>query len=129
MKPRSRKLKVESLEGRSMLSTTAPADFNHDGLMDLAAITSPNTIEVRLANSDGSYTVSAILKAPKNQSLSDIGVNDYDGDGYQDDIYASSPGGGGWIYTSKWLGNDDGTFTYKSTDKWHWPPKGNYGSW
>src|SRR5436190_21007075 len=57
------------------------ADFNHDGLVDTAAITSPTTITVSLANPDGSYTVSALLSAPKNQQIADIGSVDRDGDG------------------------------------------------
>ena len=73
MKSRFRKLAVESLEGRSVLSTMVEADFNGDGYQDVAAITSPNTITVSLFDqADGGYDVSAILNAPKNQTFVDI---------------------------------------------------------
>src|SRR5436305_8189169 len=109
MKSRSCRLGVEAMEDRSLPSTVAYGDFNHDGLMDMAAITSPTTITVSLANPDGSYTASALLSAPKNQSLNYINVGDYNGDGNLD-VAASSPANGGGMYSNKWLGNGDGTF-------------------
>jgi hypothetical protein len=128
MKAHSTRLAVEALEGRDVPSTVAYGDFNNDGLVDVAAITAPTTVTVSLANPDGSYTMSAILTAPKNQQISDIGVRDFDGDGNLD-VYASSPSNGGWVYTHKWLGNGDGTFDSGTTGKWRWPPNGNHGSW
>lgn len=128
MKSRFRKLGVKSLEGRSVLSTVAYGDFNNDGRIDMAAITAPTTVTVSLANPDGSYTVSAILSAPKNEQLAYVGMGDRDSDGDLD-LYASSPGGGGWIYTHMWSNNGDGTFGSGTTAKWSWPPKGNVGSW
>jgi hypothetical protein len=95
MKSRFRKLAVESLEGRSVFSATAFADFNHDGLQDKAAITGPNTITVSLAILGGGYSVSDILTTPKNQPFVDI-VYTEDGDHDGDvDIYAltSKPSG------------------------------------
>ena len=65
MKTRTCRLTVESLEGRDVPSTVAYADFNKDGLLDMAAVTSPTTVTVSLAKPDGSYTVSATLTAPK----------------------------------------------------------------
>ena len=109
-------------------ATVAFGDFNSDGLMDMAAITSPTTITVSLANPDGSYTVSAILSAPKNRQITDVGVNDRNSDGHLD-VYANSPASGGWVYTYMWSGNGDGTFGSRTTGKWSWPPKGNPGSW
>src|SRR5215213_9100231 len=73
-------------------------DFNHDGLDDVAAVTSPTTITISLANWDGSYTASAILTAPKNQQITYIDVYDCDGDGDLD-VIANSPAGGTWYYT------------------------------
>lgn len=103
-------------------------DFNHDGLVDMAAVTSSTTITVSLANPDGSYTVSAILSAPKNQQITYISLNDRDGDGDLE-VYADSPASGGWRYTTIWLGNGDGTLGSRTTNKWSWSPKGYYGSW
>ena len=100
-------------------------DFDHDGLVDVAEVTSPRTITVSLANPDGSYTVSAILSAPKNQQISDIGLYDRDGDGDLD-LYAVSPAGGTSWYSYTWSGNGDGTFGPRTTEKWSWP-KGRRG--
>ena len=72
MNSRFRKLGIEPLEGRSVLSTVAFGDLNNDGLLDMAAITAPTTVTVSLANPDGSYTVSAILSVPKNQPMTDV---------------------------------------------------------
>ena len=115
----------ESLEGRSLMSAVAYADFNNDGRVDMAAVTSPTTITVSLANPDGTYTVSAILTAPKNQPINDVGTSDSNGDGNQD-VYAGSPPSGGQFITHIWQGNGDGTFGARTTDKWRWP-KGNHG--
>ena len=59
MKSRFRKLGVESLEGRSVLSTMYQADFNGDGRLDQAAVTNLGTIEIRLDNGSGGYNVSS----------------------------------------------------------------------
>lgn len=125
MKARSTKLSLEVLEDRCVPATVVYADFNHDGHMDKAEVTAPTTVTVSLAKPDGSYAASAILTVPKNQPISDIGVYDYGNDGNMD-LYASSPGGGAWTYTTKWSGNGDGTFDFLSSGKWRWPPKGNF---
>ena len=90
-------------------ATVAFGDFNNDGLMDVAAITSPTTITIRLANPDGSYTVSAILTAPKNKTLTFVQVFDSDGDGALD-VMANGPTIGGWSTLYILFGNGDGTF-------------------
>ena len=101
-------------------ATVAFGDFNNDGLMDMAAITSSTTVTVSLANPDGSYTVSAILKAPSNQPIGSIGVFDSNADGNLD-IYCmwSVPK---FSYSHVWLGKGDGTFGKRNTYKM-------YGSW
>src|ERR1041385_2192346 len=109
-------------------ATGAYGEFNNDGLVDMAAITSPTTVTVSLANRDGSYTVSAILPVPKNRQITDIRLNDRNSDGNLD-LYANSPAGGGWVYIYMWSGNGDGTFGSMTSGKWSWPPKGNPGSW
>ena len=76
---------VETLEGRSMMSAVAEADFNNDGRLDKAVVTSPTTITVSLKNSDGSYTVSAILTSSKSQPIADVYVYDSNGDGKLDE--------------------------------------------
>ena len=117
MKARKAQLAVEMLEDRSVPSTVAYADFNKDGLMDMAAVTGPKAITVSLAKLDGTYTVSAILTVSKNQSLSSVDVGDYNHDGNLD-IYAGSPAGGDWLYANSWLGNGDGTFGPVTTTRW-----------
>lgn len=115
MKSRFRKLGVESLEGRSVLSTVAYADFNDDGRMDIAAVTNPTTITVSLANPDGTYSVSATLTAPKNLPIGGINVSDVNGDGKAD----ISAGGliNNRFYNHTWLGDGDGTFGDRVTQK------------
>jgi VCBS repeat protein len=114
MNSRFRKLGVESLEGRSVLSTTAFADFNNDGLMDEAVVTDPTTITVSLANPDGTYRVSDTLKAPKSVPIQNISVGDYNGDGKLD---ISGGGMTDRFYSSTWLGNGDGTFGNRTINK------------
>jgi FG-GAP-like repeat len=100
-------------------------DFDNDGLVDVAEVTSPTTITVSLANPDGSYTVSAILSAPKRQEITYISLYDRDGDGNLD-LIASSPAGGNSWYTYIWFGHGDGTFGPRTTERWSWPkgPRG-----
>ena len=122
MNSRFRKLAVESLEGRSVLSTMVSADFNNDGRLDIAAITSPTTITVSLAKPDGSYAVSDILTTPKNQPFVDIySVEDGESDGDLD-IYAIASKPSGSTQLEIFKANGDGTFSdYIEPVKWHGP--------
>jgi hypothetical protein len=115
MKPRSCRLAVEAMEGRSVPGTLAYGDFNHDGLADVAAVTGPTTITVSLANPDGSYTPSATLTAPKSLPIGGVSVGDYNGDGNLD---VSSGGlANNRFYSHTWLGNGDGTFGHLVTER------------
>jgi hypothetical protein len=122
MKARSTRLAVEALEDRSVPSTMAYADFNNDGLVDVAAVTNSTTITVSLANLDGSYTVSATLTAPKNLPIGGINVGDSNADGNLD----VSAGGltNNRFYSHVWLGDGDGTFGAPDTQKSNPIPKG-----
>ena len=98
-------------------ATVAYGDFNNDGLMDVAAVTSPTTVTISLANPDGSYTVSAILTAPKNKTITFVQVFDSNGDGALD-VMAYGPAIGGWYTTYILFGNGDGTFGSMVTRRW-----------
>jgi hypothetical protein len=115
MKTRSTRLAVLALEDRTVPSTVAYADFNHDGLVDVAAVTSPTSITISLARADGSYAVSATLTAPKNLPIGGINVGDYNGDGNLD----ISTGGiaNNRFYSHTWLGVGDGTFGAPDTQR------------
>ena len=113
MNSRFRKLGVESLEGRSVLSTMVSADFNGDGHLDQAAVTNLGTIEIRLDNGSGGYNVSDILAAPTNQgAIVDIYfVRDIDQDGDLDlETTYQKPSGD--IKVASFRNNGDGTFEY-----------------
>jgi len=107
---------IEALEQRSLMSVDAP-DFNGDGRTDLVTVTSPTTVTVSLANADGTYTVSAVLTAPKNMTVGGVSVDDYNGDGKLD----IAAGGllSNRFYTHFWYGNGDGTFSTLDTQKSH----------
>ena len=106
---------IETLEGRRLMSAVAYGDFNNDGRVDTAAVTNPTTITVSLAQPDGSYAVSASLTAPKNLPITGINVDDYNHDGKLD----VSAGGlaNNRFYSHTWLGNGNGTFGSRITDK------------
>jgi hypothetical protein len=96
------------------------ADFNGDGLMDMAAITAPNTVTVSLANPGGGSTVCAVLTTPSNRPITDVQVYDKNGDGKQDVIATGNVGNNRYIHD--WLGDGDGTFGPRSTVNFHFNP-------
>ena len=99
----------------SVRAALAYADFNNEGLMDMAAVTNSTTFTVSLANPDGSYTVSATLTAPKNLPTGGVNVGDYNGDGKLD--VAGGGFTGNRFYSHIWLGDGDGTFGARDTQK------------
>ena len=98
-----------------MMSAVAYGDFNNDGRVDMAAITSPTTITVSLAKPDGSYAVSAILTAAKNLPVSGINVSDVNADGKLDIIAGGLTNNR--FYGHTWLGHGDGTFDDRDTQR------------
>jgi hypothetical protein len=115
---------VEALEGRSMMSAVAEADFNNDGRLDKAVVTSPTTITVSLQNADTSYTVSAILTTPKNRPVGTIvNVVDFDSDGDLDIGTAGNLTSSSW-YVHRWLNNGNGTFGSITTEVFRWKHHG-----
>lgn len=117
MNTKTCKLGVLELEDRRVLSTVAYGDFNHDGLVDMAAITNPTTVTVSLANPSGDYTVSAVLTVPANRPMQSIYLSDSNNDGNLD-IVASSVANNNY-YAHTWLGDGDGTFGNRQTHRWN----------
>src|SRR5437899_2384807 len=124
MKARLCRLGVEALDGRIVPSTVGYGDFNHDGLMDRAAITAPTTITVSLANPNGSYTVSAVLTTQNNRPMQSITVADVNADGNPDIVASGAVNNN--LYFHTWLGIGDGTFGNRLTERWNPPP---WGGW
>jgi hypothetical protein len=88
----------------------AVADFNDDGIPDLAVVNAlDNTVSVLLGHGDGTFA------AAKNYSTGNspysVAVGDFNGDGVPDLVVANH--GDGTV--SVLLGNGDGTFTTEPT--------------
>ena len=118
---------VETLEGRTLMSAVVTGDFNNDGRLDKAEVTSPTTITVSLQKLDGSYQVSATLTAPKNRPVTaNLYAVDYDNDGDLDITTVGGTNNGGW-YVNRWLNNGDGTFGSVSTQLSRFHPRAFLG--
>jgi hypothetical protein len=107
---------IETLEGRNMMSAVAEADFNNDGRLDRAEVTSPTTVTVSLKNLDGSYTVSAVLTTPKSQPVTDVFAQHLNEDGKMDITASGSKNSGAYVLS--WRNNGDGTFSYIEPFRW-----------
>jgi hypothetical protein len=120
MKSLSCKLGILELEDRRVLSTVATGDLNGDGLMDMAAITAPNTVTVSLGTASGGYTVAAVLTTPSNRPMTDVFIYDYNGDGKQDVIGSGTVGNNQYSY--RWAGDGNGSFGPLNTFRYHFNP-------
>ena len=103
-----------------MMSAVAEADFNNDGRVDKAVVTSPTSITVSLQKADGSYVISAVLTAPKNQPVTGLYVDDFNRDGKLD-VAAGGVSSNSRFYQHTWLSNGDGTFAARKTEAGRFP--------
>jgi hypothetical protein len=95
------------------LGSIVVADFNGDGILDIAGVSAANTVSVYLGNGDGTFTAAPDIPVPytsTSDSVGDVVTGDFNGDGIPDLAVVD--------YTDQtvtvFLGNGDGTFTQKS---------------
>ncbi len=83
------------------------ADVNHDGTLDLVAITGARTITVLLGNGDGTFTQQAMTyHSGTSPDPTDIAIADFNQDGNPDVVAADQNAND----VNVLLGNGDGTF-------------------
>ena len=92
---------VNSASGASPVAL-ATADFNEDGLLDVAAVYATGEVAILLGNGDGTFQ--APLNFAAGSGPSGVAVADFNGDGAADLAVANASG------VSVLLGNGDGTF-------------------
>jgi hypothetical protein len=88
-------------------SSLATGDFNHDGKLDVAAITITGKVAVLLGRGDGTFQPAVYYAIDSEvESVRSIAAADFSGDGNIDLAVADYLGG----YVAMLLGNGDGTF-------------------
>jgi hypothetical protein len=96
-----------AVSGGSSTNDVVTADFNGDGILDLAATTDSNTVAVLLGNGDGSFQTDTDYAT--NSQPEGLTVGDFNNDSKLDlavlDLNYYAPG-----YLSLLQGNGDGTF-------------------
>jgi hypothetical protein len=89
-------------------SSVVAADFNGDGILDLAvANTSGDTVTILLGNGNGTFTPASSSPVPVGNSPISLAVGDFNADGILDLAVANANDNTVTIL----LGNGDGTFT------------------
>ena len=123
-KPTGRRPRVESLEGRAMLTFLAPlsipsspagtsphgvgvADFNHDGHQDIAVANYGISGSVSVLSGNGDGTFGAQTTAPTGGYAYDLAIADFNGDAIPDIAVANDNAAG---TVSLLMGNGDGSF-------------------
>ncbi len=82
------------------------ADFNGDGILDLATTNAGTGLQLQLGNGDGTFKASSIVPG---KVFSTLAVGDVDRDGITDIVTADNNTGTNRVRV--WHGNGDGTFT------------------
>ena len=89
------------------LKGIATSDFNNDGYLDVAVIDYWNNyLRVLLGNGNGSFSMQRSYYTGRNSYSFDIGVADFNGDGYQDIAVSNNYRRNIGVF----LGHGDGTF-------------------
>jgi hypothetical protein len=86
--------------------SVAVADFNGDGILDLAIVNQLRTVTILLGNGDGTFTATAESPSNVSQDSGFIVTADFNGDGIPDLAFTNP----GRSTVTVLLGNGDGTF-------------------